>query len=797
MKSICYLAAMCTIATSCLFGTPLHQGLKHSPQQLFKNNQRERVIPHHQAHNKPHHHHSSSSSHTSEHTFDVPVVFDLEDSFWNQFTTPCGEVVEGACTGCAPLDLAFDAVIQVTTIGHQVYLQIPALNFTIPETQDECYTSTTSVPPPPGGYVYLKDSFLPKKIRPYSVTPLTFTIQSSEYPPLQDPPVSTEGMNYELQIDTEGRIKIAGQGFNPIPPGRHSLLPTSVSYIVRKSCLEAPKNVPVSLTPSIPNNSNYGGQFLEIQMNSFEDGKVAFTFGDNSGPNQPILTKCKIAVADVVTKHGKPALEFNVPQHTYNPMTELPPYQYGTEWFSGVESDVAINPIDTNNMVWTGVTRVKNDAEGGLGAPWPTSRFACVTQYTLDGGFTWSAPSRIDFDNNSRMRTDVRLRADNFGNFWAIYGNMGPLYDPNTDTGVSMIIFVSSDGGATWTQAAEVLPPNTNNFGFDYPMLHWGGDGNGGYAMYFDWNLYDYDGEGNTIYPQYMAYIPVNGLGSYGSIQVINNFPQLDNFLSFGEIIATPDGRVVFGSNDINFAGFGVPANGLESHAYLVVHEGGINNFTPEGFSEPRLVDFNTIGETDNGQHNVVWQTPRGILYSVGTQGLAYDTNLGRLYALTLSELNPRTVASDGSTPASLDYNQGVMNLTWSYDFGKTWSKPVPIRDSKIGQAGICTLNVDQTTGNIACGWYDPREDAENQQEIKWYATVLAPPEDHVTAGFELKAKPPAKKAEIKKTQPKKAILKTSQINKAKPQMAKPKQAQAAKKHVSPIKRAVIGQTKE
>lgn len=660
------------------------------------------------------------------------VVLDLEDGFWNAFTTSCGRLdSDGICRGCTGLDLSFEASLQITTIGNQVYIQVPALNFTIPETQDKCYTTNFSVPPPPGGYVYLKDGFLPKRVRPNSVFPLTFTIQSSEYPPLQDPPVATQGFNYELQIDTEGRIKIAGQGFNPIPPGRHSLLPTSISYIVTRSCDEAPKNVPVSKTPSIPNNSNYGGQFLEIQMSSFEHGKVAFTFGDNSGPNQPIVTRCKIAVADVVTKHGKPSLKFNVPQHTFDPSTELPPFQYGSEWFSGIETDVAINPTNPNNIVWTGVTRIVNDAEGGLGAPWPTSRFPVVTQNSMDGGLTWSAPTRIDFNNNTRMRTDARMRTDPYGNFWVIYGNMGPLYDPNTDTGTSMIIFVSSDGGVTWNQAAQVLPPqsDTEGFGFDYPMLHWGGDGNGGIAMYFSWmNILD-DTNGNIAYANYMAAIPVSGLGTYGPIQVINNFPQIDNFILFGEIIATPDGRVVYASNDA-LAGFGVPANGIESHAYLIVHEGGLNNFRPEGFSEPRLVDYNTIGETDNGQHNVMWQTPRGILYSVGTQGLAYDANLGRLYALHLSERNPRTVASDGSTPASLEYNQGIMNLTWSYDFGKTWSKPVPIRDSKIGQAGICTLNVDSTTGNIACGWYDPREDAKNQQEIKWYATVLAPPPD-------------------------------------------------------------------
>src|SRR5205823_5758631 len=100
-------------------------------------------------------------------------------------------------------------------------------------------------------------------------------------------------------------------------------------------------------------------------------------------------------------------------------------------------------------------------------------------------------------------------------------GNLGPNYDVSTDTGISMIIFNSSDGGATWNVAAEVLPPNNNANGFDYPMLHWGGDGNGGVAMYFDWAFIDLDGSGNFVFSTYMAAIPVSGLGTYGPIQVI------------------------------------------------------------------------------------------------------------------------------------------------------------------------------------------------------------------------------------------------------------------------------------
>jgi hypothetical protein len=269
-------------------------------------------------------------------------------------------------------------------------------------------------------------------------------------------------------------------------------------------------------------------------------------------------------------------------------------------------------------------------------------------------------------------------------------------------------------------------------------MLQWGGDGSGGIAMYFSWILFTTDAKGNIIINNYLAAMTISGLGGpFGPLIVIHDFPQIDNLIGFGYLAATPDGTVIYTGNTAGpYVASGVPLMGLENQNYLIVHHGGLKNFTPAGFSEARLVSSDTFG-SNNGylQHSVVWQATRGVVSGPTEQGLVYDDKTKRLYAMTVSERHPRTVLEialpgDSSDQASLFYNQGIVNLTWSYDFGPTWSRPIPLRDSKVGQAAVITLNVDHTSGNLAFGWYDPREDPERQQEVKWYGGVMAPPKD-------------------------------------------------------------------
>lgn len=637
---------------------------------------------------------SSSSSHHSGHTFTHPIVLDLEDGFWNQFTDNV----------CAGVDNSIETQLQITIIGHKVYIKTPQLNFTIPATEDSCYLAQYSVPPQAGGYVYLKDGFLPCEVRPDTVVPLSFPMQSA---------------GLELQIDREGRIKISGPGFTPIAPGGYSLLPTTVSYIVQHSYEHAPKNVAISKTQSTPNAMTYPGQFSETQQASFQNNVVAFTYADNSvHPDQP---SCFAAIGKIVDKDGCPTIQL-----TSNKAVIVPdPFVYGY-CVAGAGSGITINPTNTQNIVLMS-PQINNVP---LTDAFPYDRYNIHTSYTTDGGANWSPQVRFDDTALTAMRTDPRIASDPVGNHWIIYGNRGPSYNDATDTGTSMRICVSSDEGATWTQVAEVLPPNTNSFGFDYPMLHWGGDGSGGMAMYFSWTFHDVDGSGNAIFRNYLAAIPVDGLGGpFGPITVINNFPQLDGFVAFGEIMATPDGTLVYAAPDVGpHSGFGVPPNGLEAHSYLSVALSGLNSFTPAGFSAPRLVDYTTIGMNNAvRQHNVSWQIPNGIVPSIGNQGLAFDPNSGRLYALSLTELNPQTVTDPNQ--ACKSNNMAELNLRWTTDFGQTWSEVVPIRDCTLGQVGIANINVDPKTSNIAVGWYDPRGDAKNQQMIRWYGTVLYPPD--------------------------------------------------------------------
>ncbi|MBS0638040.1 MAG: hypothetical protein JSS12_11065 [Verrucomicrobia bacterium] len=636
---------------------------------------------------------SNSSSSSFQHTYTHPIVLDLEDGFWNGFTDD----------ECNSVDNSISTQLQITQKGSKVQIKLPQLNFTIPTTADSCYENAGSVPPPAGGYLYLRDGFLPTEIRPDTVVPLTFSIQAD---------------NYELQIDREGRIKISGPNFSPLAPGSYNLTPTIVSYIAANHFQNPPKNMPISKTLSTPNAMTFPGQFMDLQQSSFYDDVVAFTYANNSvHPDQP---SCYAAVGNIIYRQGIPTISLTSNQVAVQP----DPFVYGY-CVVGAGSGITINPADKDNIVL--MTPQFNNVPLTDAFPYDSNNI--ITTYSNDGGKTWSPQVRLETTALEAMRTSPRISTDSVGNHWIIYGNRGPLYDASTDTGTSINICASSDGGQTWQQVAEVLPPNTNGFGFDYPSLHWGGDGLGGVAMYFSWTFRDVNSSNEAIFSNYIAAIPVNGLGSFGSITVLNNFPQLDGIVAFGEIMATPDAYVVYAASDVaERSGFGVTPNGLEAHTSLSVLTGGYGNFEADNFSDLRLIDYTTIGMNNSvDQHNVIWQATEGIRPSIGTQGLAYDPNSGRLYALSETESNPQTIA-DSSAEASKHYNKGQLNLRWSTDFGQTWSEVIPIRDCEIGQTGDCSLTVDPKTGNIAAGWYDPRDDAKDQQKIRWYSTVLFKP---------------------------------------------------------------------
>ncbi|HEX4591625.1 MAG TPA: FG-GAP-like repeat-containing protein, partial [Gemmataceae bacterium] len=322
------------------------------------------------------------------------------------------------------------------------------------------------------------------------------------------------------------------------------------------------------------------------------------------------------------------------------------------------ESAIAANPTNPSHVV-----AIANDLQNN------GSSFSRST----DGGVNWSTRNITNGDGLGVAGFgDGELTYDKFGNLYVVF-----LDDLNNGNFACKVL-TSTNDGLTFSVLASPIVGS-----LDQPKIATGpGTATGSQSVWVSCQ-----GSDGAIQ---VAGAQVAGLGSIGTFTSPVSMAGSGGG-NFGSIAVGPKGQVVVAYEN--------PSDGSEPAAILT-------NLDPDGggtqtFGQSRLATTTNVG----GFHGLPAQPSR----TVDAEAfLAYDrsgdAHNGRLYLVYTD--------SAASTP-----NDTNIFVRFSDNDGGSWSSPVKVNDDTGNHSQFFSgIAVDQTTGNVAVGWFDARNSPANTQ---------------------------------------------------------------------------------
>jgi hypothetical protein len=321
------------------------------------------------------------------------------------------------------------------------------------------------------------------------------------------------------------------------------------------------------------------------------------------------------------------------------------------------EAAIAIDPTDPSHVVEF------SNRERGAGM---------VLARSADGGATWDVSSFARDDRFGKACCDPTLS-------WDAYGNLFMSWLDLEDAG-AIPVAISTNGGRTF-HLLEVLRPNppkgrrTARAGssVDQPTIV-AGQG----AVWLTWN-------NNGI--MQAAGARVSGPGQVGRFSKRQDIAK-SRGCSFGDVAIGPAGQV-----------FEVCTKDRKgTHPTTATIRAATD---PDGLGPRRFSAAKAIGTTNVQQFDAI--PPQRSRTVDAETGLAWDTlegspHAGRLYLLWTDE-QPN------------ESNDTDVWIRSSDDAGLTWSAPVRVNDVTTNAQFLPRLALDPTTGNLAVGWHDARND--------------------------------------------------------------------------------------
>ena len=348
------------------------------------------------------------------------------------------------------------------------------------------------------------------------------------------------------------------------------------------------------------------------------------------------------------------------------------------------EAAIAIDPTDPTRVVEF------SNREQGVGM---------VLARSVDGGVTWEPSFFARDDPFGKACCDPTLS-------WDVYGNLFMAWLDLEDAG-AIPVAVSTDGGLTFRLLKVLRPkppqrhgiratqgrrdvgeedgeekpgggekerePRSKGSSIDQPTIV-AGEG----AVWLTWT-------NNGILQATGA--PVFGPGQVGTFFKRQDIPK-SRGCSFGDIAIGPAGQV-----------FDVCTKDKEGTTPTVATVRAATD--PDGLGPLGFTATKAIGTTNVQQFDAI-PTQRSRTVDAEA-GLAWDTvegsaHLGRLYLVWTDE-QPN------------ESNDTDVWLRSSDDAGVTWSVAVRVNDVTTNAQFLPRLALDPTTGNLAIGWHDARND--------------------------------------------------------------------------------------
>jgi hypothetical protein len=428
--------------------------------------------------------------------------------------------------------------------------------------------------------------------------------------------------------------------------------------------------------------------------------RAAFCWSENSGPlpRQFLNLMVKTALVDPTSGNATygPSVQVN---------TTFPNHNYA-------EAKVAVNPRNVNN-IFVAVTL------------FPAHNNTAVMGFSsFDGGLKWSPA--IDLFPTVDWSGDPWVVFDTFGNLFVSAIAFPSFPGPGTvfpGPGFLRII-ASVNGGRSFLSSpvANISSSDVAAGGFpDFSKISVGpdGTGSGNLALWFCGD--DANFTLGKIIPT-IGFVPVLGLGSFGSPVVYNYFTEIPSGpggIGLSEILVNPStGTVYFFSTNVNDY-TGIP-NSLGDAALISmwVNPTGTVGFGATSFLPRRDIMINNINILSTQlitSRPLPWTPVRGV-GNKATMIAGYDIQRHRLYFIS-ADVRPNLS------------NQNVIVIAYSENEGETWSNQYIVNEVQTVSSDLPTIAVEPHTGIVAAGRHDPRNDPVKQESVDYYGAIFQAPE--------------------------------------------------------------------